>query len=109
VQVFITAGTDVTVGSQDISVDRAAGRRLSVQVSNLGRGNISVFSTSSRPILGPTQTHIQWIPGALSPGGGGGGVKLTEREADHLSPPSAEVKNGGAILSFSDISSWCSA
>jgi hypothetical protein len=35
------------------------------------------FSTSSRPPLGPTQPHIQWVPGALSLG-----VKQQEREAD---------------------------
>jgi hypothetical protein len=31
-----------------------------------------LFSTSSRPALGPTQPPIQWVPWALSPG-----VKLT--------------------------------
>jgi hypothetical protein len=39
------------------------------------------------PALGFTQTLIQWVPGALSPG-----VKRPEREADHSPPPSAEVK-----------------
>jgi hypothetical protein len=42
---------------------------------------------ASRPILGPTQSPIQWVPGALSPG-----VKLPERKADHPPPTSAEVK-----------------
>jgi len=32
---------------------------------------------------------IQWVPGALSLG-----VKRPDREADHLSPSSAEVKEG---------------
>jgi hypothetical protein len=40
-----------------------------------------------RTALGPTQPHIQWVPGALSLG-----VKRPWREADHSPPPSAEVK-----------------
>jgi hypothetical protein len=31
--------------------------------------------------------HIQWVPGALSPG-----IKRREREANHSRPTSAEVK-----------------
>jgi hypothetical protein len=37
------------------------------------------------------------------------GVKEPEREADHSSPSSAEVKNGGAILPLQHTSSWCCA
>jgi hypothetical protein len=55
--------------------------------SSPGRGKNFLFSSSSRPVLGPTQPTIQWILGALSPG-----VKRPGREADH-SPPSPEVKN----------------
>jgi hypothetical protein len=51
---------------------------------------IFIFSKASRS--GPTQSAIQWVPGALSPG-----VKRGGREADHSPPPSAEVKKGGAI------------
>jgi hypothetical protein len=40
-----------------------------------GIGN---FTTASRPALGPTQSPIQWVPGALSLG-----VKQPVREADH--------------------------
>jgi hypothetical protein len=36
------------------------------------------FSTASRPALGPTQPHIQWVPGVLSPE-----LERLEREADH--------------------------
>jgi hypothetical protein len=42
----------------------------------------------SRMALGPTQSPIHWVPGALSLG-----VKRPGREADHSSPSSAEVKN----------------
>jgi hypothetical protein len=46
-----------------------------------------LFSMSSRPVLGPTQPPIQWVPRDLSPG-----VKRPGREADHSSLASAEVK-----------------
>jgi hypothetical protein len=36
-----------------------------------------LFSSSSRPALGSTQPPIQWVPGALSRGWNGRGVKLT--------------------------------
>jgi hypothetical protein len=38
--------------------------------------------------LGPTQSPIQWVPGAVSLG-----VKRLGREADHSPPSSADVKN----------------
>jgi hypothetical protein len=47
----------------------------------------SLFSTVSRPDLGPTQPPIQWVPGILSTG-----VKLQGSEADHSPAASAEVK-----------------
>jgi hypothetical protein len=53
---------------------------------------IFLFSTASRPALGPTQPPVQWVPGAFSPG-----VQRQGREADHSPPSSDEVKNGGAI------------
>jgi hypothetical protein len=31
-------------------------------------GNARLLSTTSRPALGPTQTPIQWVPGAISSG-----------------------------------------
>jgi hypothetical protein len=57
-------------------------------------GQNFLFSTESRPILGPTQPSIKWIPVAFS------GVKRQGREADHSPPSSAEVKKSGAILSL---------
>jgi hypothetical protein len=41
------------------------------------------FATASRLALGPTHSPIQWVSGAISPG----------READHIPPCTAEVKN----------------
>jgi hypothetical protein len=49
--------------------------------------NIFLFSTASRPTVGPTQPSIQWVPGALSPG-----LKRQEREAHQSPPSSAEVR-----------------
>jgi len=48
-----------------------------------GAGNF----TTSIMALGPTQPPIQWEPGALCLG-----VKQLGREADHLPPSSAEIK-----------------
>jgi hypothetical protein len=60
-----------------------------------------LFSTASRPALGPTQPPIQWVPGVLSPG-----VKRQGREADHSPQTSAEVKNGEAIPPLPHTSTW---
>jgi hypothetical protein len=49
---------------------------------------ILMFSTASRPTLGPSQPPIQCVTGAISPG-----VMRSGREADHSPPCSAEVKN----------------
>jgi len=48
---------------------------------------IFLYTTASKMALGPTQPLVQWVPGALSLG-----VKRPGREADHLPPSSAEVK-----------------
>jgi hypothetical protein len=56
--------------------------------------NIFMFSPVSRPALEPTQSPTQWAPGALP-----SGVKQPGREAIHSPLTSAEVKNGGTILS----------
>jgi len=46
------------------------------------------ISTPSRPALGPTQLHVQWVPGISR------GVKRSGRGADHPPIYSAEVKEG---------------
>jgi hypothetical protein len=53
-----------------------------------GKGKTFLFSTTSRPALGPSQSTVQWVPGALSLR-----VQRSESEAHHHS----EVTNGGAI------------
>jgi hypothetical protein len=55
---------------------------------------IFLFSTASRPALGPTQSLIQWVPGIFPMR-----IKLPGREADHSAPSSAEVKNGWSCTS----------
>jgi hypothetical protein len=61
--------------------------RLRSRSSNPSRVKNFLFSTSSRPALGPTQPPIQWVPVVFSPG-----VKRPGREADYSPPTSAEVK-----------------
>jgi hypothetical protein len=66
------------------------------------RLRIFLFTTSSRPALGPTQPPIQWVPGTLSLG-----VKWPGFEADHSPPSSAEIKNGSEIYLHSpNTPSW---
>jgi hypothetical protein len=84
----------------DNSVGIATGYGLDDRGSILERGKI-LFSTASRPALGPTQPPIEWVPGAISPG-----VKGPGRETDHSPPSSADVKNGGAIPPLPHMFSW---
>jgi hypothetical protein len=56
-----------------------------------GRHTIFIFSIAFRPLVGSTQPHFQWVPGAVSPA-----VKRQNCEADHSPPSTEEVKNGGA-------------
>jgi hypothetical protein len=46
-----------------------------------------IFLTLLRPVLGPTQFSLQWVPEALSPR-----IKFPGREAVHSPPTTAEVK-----------------
>jgi hypothetical protein len=54
---------------------------------SFGGLGIFLFTTASRPALGPTQSPIQWVPRALSLG-----VKRPRCEADHSPPSSVESK-----------------
>jgi hypothetical protein len=81
--------------SPDSSVGIATGYGLDSLGSIPDRNKVFLFSTTSRPALGPTQSPVQLVPGTFSPG-----VKRSGREADQSLPSSAEVKNGGAIPSF---------
>jgi hypothetical protein len=56
--------------------------------SSPGKGEIFLVSSSSSPVLGPTQLPIQWVRGARS-----SGVKRPGREVEHCPPDSADVKN----------------
>jgi hypothetical protein len=51
-----------------------------------------LFSTASRPALGPTQHSVKWITGAFSPG-----IQRLGHEANDTPLSSAEVKNCGAM------------
>jgi len=56
------------------------------------------FIAASRSALGPAQHPTQWVLGFLYVG-----VKRPGREADHLHPPSAEIKNAWSYTSIPSI------
>jgi hypothetical protein len=58
----------------------------------------------SSPTLGPTQSPVQWVLGALSLG-----VKRLGHEGDHSPPSSVEINRGGALPPLPHIFSWHSA
>jgi hypothetical protein len=93
-----------TVNSHDGSVGISTGYVLEGRGSELSMGEIFLFSTTSRPAMGPSQPSIQWLPGALSPR-----VKRQGCEADHSPHSSAEVKKGGSIQPLPHTPSWLSA
>jgi hypothetical protein len=84
---FPNFGTYLNAMGAWIAAGYGLGGRGVGRSSSPGRGKNFLFSTSSRPTLGPTQPPIQWVRGALYPG-----VKLPGREVHHLPPTSAEVK-----------------
>jgi hypothetical protein len=88
------------ISHYNCSVGVAMGYGLDGRGSISGRVKVFLFSTASRPALGPTRSRIQRIPGTFFPG-----VKRPGREANHSPPTNTEVKNGGAILPLPHISS----
>jgi hypothetical protein len=82
--------------SRNSSVGISTDYWLGGQVSNPGRGKIFLFSTVSRPHLGTTQPHIQWVTWE----------KVAGDEADHSPPSSSGVKKDGAIPPLPLISPW---
>jgi len=63
---------------------------------------IFLFTTASRPTLGPTQPPIQWVPGALSLE-----LRRLGSKADHLPPSGAEVKERVELyLHYPNKPSW---
>jgi hypothetical protein len=68
------------------------------------RGSIflQVRASTSRPVLGPTQPPLQWVPVVLSPG-----IKRSGRVADHSPQSSVDVNNGVELhLHSLNTSSW---
>jgi hypothetical protein len=63
-------------------------------IPDRGIDGILLFVTASRPVLGPIQPPIQWVPWALSQE-----VKRPGREADRSPPSSTEVKNAMSYTS----------
>jgi len=57
-------------------------------IPSRGSDGTFLFTAMPRPVLGPIQLPIKWVPGALNPG-----VKQPEHEVDPLPPSSAKVKN----------------
>jgi hypothetical protein len=87
--------------SGDSSVSIVMGFGLDRWGSIPCRSKIFLFSTASRPAMGPTQPSIQWVLGVSSLR-----VKQLGHEADHSPPSSADIKNGGAIAPLHLMSSW---
>jgi hypothetical protein len=73
------------------------GSRVRFLAGGLG---IFLFTTVSRPALGPNQPPIQWVLGVLSLG-----AMWPGREADHSPPSSAEVKMRGSTPPLPNMSS----
>jgi hypothetical protein len=63
--------------------------------------NVRFSSITSRPALWPTQPLIQLMPTLVSQG-----LKWPGREADHYSPPTVDIKNGGVTTPLRYTSSW---
>jgi hypothetical protein len=71
--------------SRDSSVGVATGYGLDDSCSNPSWANILLYSSTSRPALGPTKPPIQVVPRSISKG-----IKRPGREADNSHPSSRE-------------------
>jgi hypothetical protein len=86
--------------SRDSSVDTAISYELDVLGSNSGRNVICLFSTTSKPVIEPTQPHIKCLTGGDFPG-----VERPGHEADNSPASSADIKKGAVIPPLSNMSS----
>jgi hypothetical protein len=103
---------NIKLDLKKLLVDEWIERALMVSVVLSDRGlesrqgvGIYLFTTASRPALGPTQPPIHWVPEVLSLR-----LKRPGREADHLLPSSAEVRNTWSCTSTPKYAfkTWCS-
>jgi hypothetical protein len=80
---FVLNNSIVTYICISSNKERISAGRPRGQIFSAGRGEIYIFSTASRPVLGRIQHPIQWVPVVAT------GVKLLVREAEHSPAPSA--------------------
>jgi hypothetical protein len=94
--------TYMYIGSRDSSVGVATGWTAGLRIP----AGVKISSAAQRP-------NLLWGPPSLLFNGYRRlfprGINRPGREADHLPPSCAEVKNGGAIPPLPHISSWHSA
>jgi hypothetical protein len=78
-------------------------RTMGVRFS-IGSEKGFLFCTASRPVLGPTQSPIRQVMGAVSPG-----VHRPGHESDHPPPSSVAVKNEWRYTSTPPYAfmAWC--
>jgi hypothetical protein len=70
-------------------------------ITRRGSKGIFLFATTSIPVLGPTQSIIQWVLGAHSPG-----VKTRVMKPISYLRLVARLRMRRAIIPFPDTSSW---
>jgi hypothetical protein len=81
----------VSVGSRDSLVDIVTVYGLHGLGSVPDRRKI-FYPTAFRPVKRHNESHVQWLPGALS-----SGVKRRGCEIDYLCTSSVKVKKGGGV------------
>jgi hypothetical protein len=65
-----------------------------------------LFSKTSTPEVGPTQTPVQWIPQVFFFFLGGGGLMIVQSHVDPSPPSSSELKNGWKYTSTPTYMLW---